>query len=434
MTRSTIRPDYDVAIVGGGPVGAVLGALLCRGVSGDGPALRHRVLLIEPRLPPALDSPPDPQSDLRVVALSRASERVLRAAGAWQALHASPGVLSAYERMHVWPGTEAPRGAGSLTFDAAELGQPDLGHIVANARVQRAALDAFLAAGGDVCVAPLRALRFGTDGVTLTTDDGERRASLVVGADGGRSAVREAAGLGVETQDYDQSGVVAVVQSGSPHERTAWQRFLGHGTLALLPLADGRSSVVWSVPQGRAEALLALPVAEFESALTAASDGVLGALRLEGPRAAFPLRRITATEYVRERCALVGDAAHIVHPLAGQGLNLGLMDAAALAEVLQGAASEREDPGALRVLRRYERWRKGSNTTMSAALDLINRFLAFGEDPAGRLLQRGLGLVGRQAALRRVFAEAALGLGGDLPSFARRAPDLNPAGRSSPRR
>jgi 2-octaprenylphenol hydroxylase len=381
------------------------------------------VLLIEPQLPPALDAPPDARSDLRVVALSRASERVLRAAGVWQALRAVSGVLSPYQRMHVWPGTDAPRGAGSLTFDAAELGQPDLGHIVANVRVQRAALDAFRAAGGEVCAAPLRSLAFGADGVTLTTDEGERRASLVIGADGGRSLVREAAGLGVAAQDYGQSGVVAVVRSESSHERTAWQRFLGHGTLALLPLADGACSVVWSVPKSRAEALLALPVATFESELTTASDGVLGALRLEGPRAAFPLRRITATTYVRERCALVGDAAHIVHPLAGQGLNLGLMDAAALAEALQDAVTDGEDPGAARVLRRYERRRKGSNATMSTALDLINRFLAFGEDPAGRLVQRGLGVVGRQPLLRRVFAEAALGLSGDLPAIARRTRD-----------
>lgn len=408
----------DVAIVGGGPVGAVLGALLCRGAGG---APRRRVCLIEPRLPPTVDAPYDPEVDLRVVALSRASQRVLQAAGAWPALRAASGVLSAYERMHVWPGTSAPRGVGSLTFDAAEVGEPDLGHIVANARVQRAALDAFLAAGGELCGSPLRALSFDADGVTLRTERLERRAALVVGADGGRSAVREAAGLGIEAQEYDQLGVVAVVRTGAPHERTAWQRFLGHGTLALLPLADGRCSVVWSVPRRQADALLAMPPEGFAAELTAASDGVLGALQPDGPRAAFPLRRVTATAYVRERCALVGDAAHIVHPLAGQGLNLGLLDAAALAEVLRDAAVEGEDPGAARVLRRYERWRKGDNAAMGAALDLINRFLAFDDGPLGRLAQQGLGLVGRQASLRRLFAEVALGLGGDLPAIARRA-------------
>jgi 2-octaprenylphenol hydroxylase len=427
MSRSAV----DIAIVGGGPVGAALGALLCRG-AGGGP--RRRVCLIEARLPPPVDAPRDPHADLRVVALSRASQRVLQAAGAWTALAAAPGVLGAYERMHVWPGTAQPRTAGSLTFDAAEIGEPDLGHIVANARVQRAALEAFVAAGGEVCEAPLRTLAFDADGATLATDEDDLRAALVVGADGGRSAVREAAGLGVEAQEYGQSGVVAVVRSEASHERTAWQRFLGHGTLALLPLGDGRCSIVWSVPRTRADELLAMPAGTFSAALTAASDGVLGALHLDGPRAAFPLRRVTATAYVRERCALVGDAAHIVHPLAGQGLNLGLLDAAALVEVLRDAAAEGEDPGALRVLRRYERWRKGENTAMGAALDLINRFLAFGDGPLGRLAQRGLGVVGGQAPLRRLFAEVALGLAGDLPDLARRAPALSPTGRSSPRR
>ena len=409
------RRELDVAIVGGGPVGALLGALLCRSRG-----TRRRVLLIEPRLPAPIDAPLYPQADLRVVALSSASQRVARAAGAWEALERVPGLLSPYERMHVWPGTETPRGDGSITFDATELGETDLGHIVPNARVQRAALDAFVAAGGEICREPLRSLAFEEDGVRLVTDTHSVGAALVVGADGGRSAVREAAGLGIESQDYDQQGVVATVHSELSHARTAWQRFLGHGTLALLPLADGRCSIVWSLPRLRAEAVVALPVAQFEAELTAASDGVLGALRLAGPRSVFPLRRALAPAYVRERCALVGDAAHIVHPLAGQGLNLGIMDAAALAEVLQEAATQGEDPGALRVLRRYERWRKGGNESMSLALDLLNRFLAFGDGPVGRIAQRGLGLVGRQALLRRGFAQFALGSVGDLPALARR--------------
>lgn len=404
------RPDFDIAIVGGGPVGAALGALLKRGPGGA----RRRVLLLERQAPSVVSE------DLRVVALSRASERVLGAAGAWTALRSAAGALGSYERMHVWSADGEPRGEGSLTFDAADIGEPDLGHIVANARVQRAVLEAFTAAGGVTEIATLTALSFEADAVSLTADGRRWRAALVVGADGGRSLVRRAAGLEVEMQDYQQSGVVANLHSERSHERTAWQRFLGDGTLALLPLADGMSSLVWSAPRSRAEALLALPDAGFEAEVTAASGGVLGALRLASGRAAFPLRRVRAPGYARERCVLVGDAAHIVHPLAGQGLNLGLMDAAALAEVLDDALVEGEDPGALRVLRRYERWRKGENEAMGRAFDLLNRFLAFGTDPAGRLAQRGMGLVGRSALLRRLFAERALGLGGDLPRAARR--------------
>ncbi|MFO0513107.1 MAG: FAD-dependent monooxygenase [Gammaproteobacteria bacterium] len=421
------RPDFDVAIVGGGPVGAVLGALLKRGQGGA----RRRVLLIERQLPagapaPASATAPSPAStaapdDLRVVALSRASERVLGAAGAWAALRAVPGALGRYERMHVWPADGEPRGAGSLRFDAAEIGEPDLGHIVGNARVQRAALDAFIESGGVAEAATLSALEFDARSVSLLADGRRWRASLVVGADGGRSLVRRAAGLELETQDYQQAGVVANLHSERPHEHTAWQRFLGEGTLALLPLADGTSSLVWSAPRARAEALLAASPEDFEAEVTAASGGVLGALKLASGRAAFPLRRVRAPHYARERCVLVGDAAHIVHPLAGQGLNLGLMDAAALAEVLEDASAEGEDPGALRVLRRYERWRKGENETMGRAFDLLNRFLAFGTDPVGQLATRGMGLVGRSAPLRGFFAGRALGLGGELPRAARRA-------------
>ena len=418
------RTDFDIAIVGGGPVGAALGALLKRGPGGA----RRRVLLMERRLPvgvpsgapAAASSTSVATEDLRVVALSRASERVLGAAGAWAALQAVPGALGRYERMHVWSADGAPHGPSSLSFDAAELGEPDLGHIVGNGRVQRAALEAFLAAGGTAEAAVLTGLEFDARGVTLLAAGRRWRASLVVGADGGRSLVRRAAGLAIDTQDYQQSGVVANLRSERPHGYTAWQRFLGDGTLALLPLADGASSLVWSVPRARAEALLALPPADFEAEVTAASDGVLGALRLESGRTAFPLRRVRAPDYARERCVLVGDAAHIVHPLAGQGLNLGLMDAAALAEVLEDASAEGEDPGAMRSLRRYERWRKGENEAMGRAFDLLNRFLAFGTDPVGRIVTRGMGIVGRAAPLRAFFAGRALGLSGELPRAARR--------------
>jgi len=405
---------FDVVIVGGGPVGAALGALLAR--------LRSRalrVLLLE-RDVPDLAQPIDAR-DLRVFALSRASERILRAAGAWSALAAVPGVLTPYERMHVWPRDAEPRSGGSLTFDAAELGEANLGYIVGNAALQRATLAAFIEGGGTVQRAQLDDVCFAEVGLELLTSAGRCMAKLVIGADGGGSRVREIADLGVEAQDYLQLAMVANVQSERPHEHTAWQRFSGEGTLALLPLASGESSIVWSLPRARAEALLASPPHEFASELTTASAGVLGALELASLRRSFPLRRVNASQYTRERCALMGDAAHIVHPLAGQGVNLGLLDAAALAEVLEAATLEGEDLGAMRVLRRYERWRKSDNELMATALDLFNRFLAFGGDEWSRWVERGLGVVGRSALLRRPFAERALGLAGDLPRVARRA-------------
>ncbi len=413
-TPTVASEIFDVAIVGGGPVGATLGALLVRARP-----RALRVLLLERDLPDLAQ--PIAANDLRVFALSRASERVLRAAGAWSTLFAVPGGLAPYERMHVWPRDAEPRSEGSLTFDAAELGEANLGYIVVNDALQRATLAAFIEGGGTVQRAQLEDIGFADAGIELVTGMGRCTARLVVGADGGRSMVREIAGLGVESQDYLQLAIVANVKSERPHEYTAWQRFSGEGTLALLPLASGESSIVWSLPRVRAEALLAAAPPAFASELTTASAGVLGALELASVRRSFPLRRVSASQYTRERCALVGDAAHIVHPLAGQGVNLGLLDAAALAEVLEAAVLEGEDPGALRVLRRYERWRKSDNELMATAMDLFNRFLAFGGGEWSRWVEQGLGVVGRSALLRRPFAERALGLAGELPRVARRA-------------
>lgn len=399
----------DVVIVGGGPVGAALGTALRR-------AGGWRVVLIEREVPAG--APTD--RDGRVVALSRASEQLLLTAGIWSRLAGEALAPHPYERMHVWPERGEPRGDGSLTFDAAELAEPNLGHIVGYDALQRAALAAFLEAGGELQSETLVDLAFEADAVCVRTGTSVHRARLVVGADGARSRVREAAGLGLEREDYGQLGLVARVRGSRPHENTAWQRFLGEGTLALLPLSDGSSSIVWSVPRERAEELLALDAAAFSEALTTASDGVLGTLGLEGTRSVFPLRRAAAPHYVRERCALLGDAAHVVHPLAGQGMNLGFGDVAALLENLLEARQIREDPGALTILRRYERARKGENEAMGLALDLLNRFVAFGRDMPGEWAQRGLGLVGRSALLRRLFASRALG--------------INSGGRSSPRR
>ena len=191
------------------------------------------------------------------------------------------------------------------------------------------------------------------------------------------------------------------------------------GTLAFLPLADGTSSIVWSADEARAADLLSLSDTGFALELDRASDLALGGTRLVSERLSFPLVRLAAQRYVAQRVALIGDAAHVVHPLAGQGVNLGLLDAAALAQQVTSAVALREDPGALRVLRAYERWRKSEVAGMAQAIDAFDRLLAHGAGPVSRLAQRGLAWVNRSQELRRFFIRRALGLSGELPEAAR---------------
>jgi len=406
----------DVLIVGGGPVGASAAALLQMATKDTRRPLRVAVLeLNRPRA-----SAPEAALDSRVSALSRASERILTAIGAWPLI--PPSRMQPYERMRVWHESVQPRSADVLEFDAAYAGEPNLGHIVENRLVQTAALTAFESAGGTIIAGELGRLRAHDHHVELETSAGTFACRLVVGADGARSAVRESIGLSAETSSYRQTAIVANVRTELPHERAAWQRFLRTGTLAFLPLADGCSSVVWSADDSAAASLLALPRTDFEQELLRESDSVLGAAKLVTERLSFPLRKLTANRFTAHRCALIGDAAHVVHPLAGQGVNLGLLDAAALCELICAAFRKREDPGAQSVLRRYERWRKSEIEPIALAIDGFNRYLAHGVGPLSRIAQRGLALVNRSDEVKRFFITRALGLDGELPRVARQPP------------
>jgi len=402
----------DVAIVGGGPVGACLGALLARGTGG---AAGLAVAVLEPRPPAPLAAAAPPEA--RVVALSRASERVLRQAGAWAGI--SGPRICPYECMRIWHESVSPASDAVLVFDAADVGEPNLGYIVENRLLQGALLKACTEAGGRLESAPLSALEITASGVSITTPRGVLTARLIVGADGAQSAVRKAAGLTVETRGYAQTAIVANVATAKPHEATAWQRFMKDGTLAFLPLIDGTSSIVWSADDELAVRLLAAPADSFAAELDRASDLALGETRLLTERMPFPLRRLAAQRYVAQRVALTGDAAHVVHPLAGQGVNLGLLDAAALAQLVLSAVARREDPGAVSVLRAYERWRKSEVALMGTAIEAFDRFLAHGAGPLSRLAQQGMSWVNRSQELRRFFIRRALGLSGELPQAAR---------------
>jgi 2-polyprenylphenol 6-hydroxylase len=413
MTTPGSAQVLDVLVVGGGPVGACVGALLVRSAR-HGPALRVGLLQ---SAPPAVPEPADTVPDARVLAFSRASERILEAAGAWARIrdHAWP-----YEHMRVWHRGVGPTSDEVLQFDAAEVGEPNLGYIIEARRVTAALMDAFVEAGGQVISGEWQGVTgiAGAAGpLQVQSSAGEFATQLIVGADGARSAVRAAFGIGVQMHSYEQTAIVARLIPERPHHNTAWQRFVAGGTLALLPLADGSVSCVWSLREGEARALLDAPPAQFEAQLLEHSDGVLGALHLASPRLAFALQRLSADRYTAERCALVGDAAHVVHPLAGQGVNLGLLDAAALAQLCVQARAAGEHLGAQRTLRAYERWRKGENQLMEFSIDAFNRVLAQGVGPVSALARRALALTNRSALLKRFFIGRALGQPPDLTAW-----------------
>lgn len=433
MTATTSSDLLDVLIVGGGPVGGAAAALLVQAMRSERAPMRIAVLEPKRAMPVArsavmADAPRAKASasqapiDLRVSAYSRASEHILSAAGAWPAIAA--GRLCSYDRMRVWHESIPPASSNVLMFDAAEVGEPNLGYIIETRLVQSALLEAAEDGGASVVQAELATLSIEEDYVRVETKMGETagetlKAKLVVGADGAQSAVRATVGLTAEVSGYQQTAIVANVATARPHESTAWQRFLTTGTLAFLPLSDGTSSIVWSADDELAKRLLAASPEQFAQELDRASDLALGETRLVSERISFPLRRLAAHHYAAHRCALIGDAAHVVHPLAGQGVNLGLLDAAALAELLVVARREGEDPGALRVLRRYERWRKTETQMMSTAIDAFDRLLAHGTGPFARIAQRGLGFVNRSQELKRLFIRRALGIAGELPAAAR---------------
>jgi 2-octaprenylphenol hydroxylase len=401
----THHAPFDIAVVGAGLVGAAAATAFAR----EG----WRVALLEAQAPPVVDAGAD--LDLRVSAISRGSERLMRSLGAWDAI--APARRAPYRGMVVWDAA----GTGEVRFDAADLGEPDLGHIVENRALQRALWDAARAAGVvPFAPATVNALVVDDATATLALADGRALAArLVVAADGVDSRLRTLAGFAVDGEAYDQHAVVAHLRPAQPHRAIAWQRFQAAGPLALLPLADGRCSIVWTTSPEHATALLALDAAAFGAAVAEAADHRLGAMTLESGRARFPLRHQHADRYVAPRLALIGDAAHVVHPLAGQGVNLGFLDAAALAEVLADARAQGDDPGEPAVLRAYERWRHAENEATLRAMDGFKRLFGNPSTLMAFARNAGLSLFDRAGPLKRAVMRRAMGLAGDLPLLVR---------------
>lgn len=403
--------NVDVVIVGGGMVGLGLAAALKE--SG------LKIAIVEGQLPePQLGEAPDN----RVSALSLASQRILQQVGAWAGIEARR--LQPYEKMQVWEQDSF----GQIGFDAASLRQAALGHIVENRVIQLALLEAILddsngEASNISLLSPARAasLQSGEAGSLLLLDDGRAlSAKLVVAADGAHSWVRRQADIPLTSWDYGHHALVATVRCAEPHEAVARQIFTPDGPLAFLPLwQPNLCSIVWSVPATRAEALCTCDDEQFNRQLTTAFDGRLGLCKVEGARNAIPLTARYARDFARERLVLVGDAAHTIHPLAGQGVNLGLLDAAALAEQIVQSQRAGIDIGLLANLRGYERWRKSEAARMLAAMEGLKRLFS-GANPLKKLV-RGVGLCAFDvlAPLKQGVIRAAMGLDGELPALAK---------------
>ncbi|WCE03096.1 UbiH/UbiF family hydroxylase [Pseudoxanthomonas sp. JBR18] len=389
------RGRSDVVVVGGGVVGAACALALA--------AQDLDVTLVEGQAPTPWSAT---VPDLRVYAFAPDNAALLERLGVWAQVRDTRA--QPYRRMRVWDAA----GGGELTFDADRLGRRQLGWLVEHALLADRLWAALPAAGVQVrCPARVEAMDQDADSVRLRLDDGMRlEARLAVAADGAASTLRALAGLPTQGHDYRQRGVVGYLRSERPHEATAWQRFLPTGPLAVLPFTEGRSSIVWTLPQAEAARVLALDDATFSRELTRAFGGRLGELTIDSPRAAFPLRLQLARQYVEGRVLVVGDAAHAVHPLAGQGVNLGLRDVAGLMELVAAARARRAPWDTPHRLARWARTRRSENTVAAYTFDGINRL--FSNDELHTTLARGplLGLAGRMPPLTDLLWRRAAGL------------------------
>lgn len=410
MGRSAEQYDFDVLIVGGGMVGASLACAL------GGQSLR--IAVVEP-VP--LPDPGQPSYDDRSVALAWGARRVFEAIGVWDALAAA---VTPIAEIHV-----SDRGHfGATRMKAAAAGFDALGYVVENRDLGRlfAGLLPGLPNVDLICPARLQALEIEPGRVRARLDCAgsprELSARVLIGADGGQSAVRRLGGIGAETVDYGQSAVIANITPEQPHANRAWERFTEDGPLALLPMSGNRCSLVWTVPRSRSDGILALPDAEFLAVLQRRFGYRLGRFERAGARVAYPLIRVSAARHVAARLALIGNAAHTLHPVAGQGFNLGLRDVAALAEVITDAHRAGEDIGGPETLARYQRWRAADQQRVLTLTDGLVRIFSNDFTPLAFVRNAGMVALDLLPPLKRAMMRQTMGLAGRLPRLARGLP------------
>ena len=396
-----MKKDFDILIVGAGMVGLATAALLSR-------LDALRVTVVDAGPMPSFDLADD--VSLRVSSVAPGSIAMLDEIGAWDEILAARACP--FRDMKVWDAFGSADGPETLIFDSAEFAVPHLGFIVENNLIQSAMLKCLAQTKTAVRFeAPIQAINRAGRRLTVTFDSGESLTpDLLIGADGARSMVRSSAGIAVRSWPHAQKALVTVLSPEHGHRNTAWQRFLKNGPIGLLPLADGRVSIVWSTTPDEADEAMTMPDDALGELLTEVTDGVLGRLEIAGPRGAFSLRSQHATRYAQEGLVLVGDAAHAIHPLAGQGVNLGFADAMELSAVLERAVMADENPGDKPTLRRYERARKGANQTMLRFMDILNRLFSNSSRPLARLRGTGMYLFNRSGPIRERVVQTALGI------------------------
>ncbi len=394
------KQNFDIIVVGSGMVGA---AFACAMAIKD----QQKTLSI------AVIDNQSPQHtwdnnsfDIRVSALTHYSTDFLAQLGVWSKIK-EQGAYD-YQQMQVWDNT----GQGKIHFDASEVGADNLGHIIEN-RITQKALQLRLAGFEQISfIHPFIAdkIEFLDEEVRLTDNLGKKLScQLIIGADGANSWLRQQANIDINTWAYQQTALVTTVKTSLTHQSTCWQQFMPTGPLAFLPLADNICSIVWSTSSTQAEHLLNLTDKEFNISLQETFGDRLGDIKVCSERAIFPLRMRHAKHYVQPQLALIGDAAHTIHPLAGQGVNLGFADAQALALELSEAINQGKNPLSFSTLRKYERSRKTSNVAMLASMEILKRLFS-NTNPALTLLRNtGLNVVGNSSLSRKFFIHYALG-------------------------